>query len=113
MLAGGLVALEQTETTQKRAVTQAYGEAAYAAGVRIESRRALNTGAPADPEAVDRVQRRSFLPEFLAFFLTLITADWLKLRYYGAGYGDQPLVDLRPTGERLARWWRARTGRGP
>jgi hypothetical protein len=111
-IAALLVTVQQAEVAQERAITHVYGEAAYAAGVRIRKGGVLSTGAPADPAAVDLLHRRPVLPELVGFALTLLTADWLRRRYYGEGYnGDRPLIDLGSARERLVGWWRGRKGK--
>jgi hypothetical protein len=93
-LAALLTTAEQGEKAQRRAITQVYGEAAYANGLRIGKGDMLNTGFPAHPDAVRILGRRSFLPHVTALVLTLLTADWLLRRYYGASYwGTESWID--------------------
>lgn len=95
----------QVERAEKRAITQAYGEAAYAGGLRIDKNGRLNTGVPADPQALAVYRRRSVLPAWVALVLTLVTADWLLRRYYGVGYNDeQPVIDPVKVRRWAARW---------
>jgi hypothetical protein len=111
-LAALLATVEQSERAQRRAITQVYGEAAYASGLRIDiKRRLLSTGAPADPAALDLAWPRPFLPEIAALVLTLVTADCLLRHYYGEGYNaTRPVIDLARVRRGLASWWR---GPGP
>jgi hypothetical protein len=100
-----LTVVAQAERAQRRAITQVYGEAAYAGGLRIAKGEMLNTGFPAHPQAVAVYRRRSILPAGVAFFLTWMTADWLLRRYYGVGYkGERPVIDPVKVRRWLARW---------
>jgi hypothetical protein len=100
-----LTTVAQYENSQRRAITQVYGEAAYASGLRIDKDGKLNTGVPADPQALAVYRRRSILPAAVAFFLTWVTADWLLRRYYGEGYrGKGPLIDPVKLRRWAARW---------
>jgi hypothetical protein len=100
-----LTTVAQHERAERRAITQVYGEAAYAGGLRVADGGVLNTGFPAHPQAVAEYRRRSLLPAGVAFFLTWVTADWLLRRYYGIGYkGEQPVIDPVKVRRWAARW---------